>query len=385
MIAEPNARGPLAGITSIRVKLGLLVVASTVAVLVVAAIGRRAGVPTLVSGPVTIAAALGATRWLARGMVTPLQDMTRAASRMAGGQWSERIVVTSADEVGTLARSFNAMAEDLATQDEQRRALIATVSHELRTPLAAQRAVLENLADGVVAPDERTLGTALAQAERLSDLVNDLLDLSRIDGGAGRLALARVDVAQLLTACVAEAELRPRDVRHVVTVTPESLSVTADRARLTQVIVNLLDNADRHSPAGGVVRVDARVDGSHWVSTSATMVPASRPSSDTASSSGSGPPIRRPVAPGSAWPSPAGSSRCTAAGSMPSTPRPVRTWPCGCRAPPCSPLPSHRRRRPLPQTRPHPEPQRHRPWWRRPQPGGIPPRPAPPRSPPCRP
>ena len=70
MIAEPNARGPLAGITSIRVKLGLLVVASTVAVLVVAAIGRRAGVPTLVSGPVTIAAALGATRWLARGMVT---------------------------------------------------------------------------------------------------------------------------------------------------------------------------------------------------------------------------------------------------------------------------------------------------------------------------
>ena len=82
--------------------------------------------------------------------------MTRAASRMAGGQWSERILVTSADEVGTLARSFNAMAEDLATQDEQRRALIATVSHELRTPLAAQRAVLENLADGVVAPDERT-------------------------------------------------------------------------------------------------------------------------------------------------------------------------------------------------------------------------------------
>lgn len=265
MTAEPNARRPLAGITSIRVKLGLLVVASTVAVLVVAAIGRRAGVPTLVSGPVTIAAALGATRWLARGMVTPLQDMTRAASRMAGGQWSERIDVTSADEVGTLARSFNAMAEDLATQDEQRRALIATVSHELRTPLAAQRAVLENLADGVVAPDERTLGTALAQAERLSDLVNDLLDLSRIDGGAGRLALARVDVAQLLIACVAEAELRPRDVRHVVTVTPESLSVTADRARLTQVIVNLLDNADRHSPAGGVVRVDARVDGSDWV------------------------------------------------------------------------------------------------------------------------
>ena len=80
----------------------------------------------------------------------------------AGGQWSERIVVTSADEVGTLARSFNAMAEDLATQDEQRRALIATVSHELRAtgraaPCWRTSPTVSSL------PDEQTLGTAWAR------------------------------------------------------------------------------------------------------------------------------------------------------------------------------------------------------------------------------
>ena len=272
--------GPLAGVTSLKLKLGLLVVASTVAVLVVAAIGRLSGVPSLVSGPVTIVAALGVTHWLAKGMVAPLREMTRAAGRMAAGDWSERIAVTSRDEVGQLAESFNAMAADLATHDEQRRALIATVSHELRTPLAAQRALLENLADGVVAPDARTLGTALAQSERLSDLVRDLLDLSRVQGGAASLDLADVPVADLLTRCIAEAELRSRGVTHEVTVEPADLVVRADPARLAQVVMNLVDNADRHSPAGGVVHLRVRAGSDHWdldvVDTGPGIPPAQR-------------------------------------------------------------------------------------------------------------
>lgn len=258
--ANTATPGPLAGIASLKVKLGLLVVASTLAVLVVDTIGRLAGVPSLVSVPVTIAAALGVTQWLARGMVAPLREMTRAAARMADGDRGIRIEVTSRDEVGQLATSFNAMSTELAAHDERQRALIATVSHELRTPLAAQRAVLENLADGVVAPDERTLGTALAQAERLSDLVQDLLDLSRVDSGATPLHLEAINVAELLTACVAEAELRSRAVTHQVDVSPAGLTVSADPARLAQVVANLVDNADRHSPAGGLVRLNARAD-----------------------------------------------------------------------------------------------------------------------------
>ncbi|WP_083707049.1 DUF4153 domain-containing protein [Intrasporangium flavum] len=259
---------PLDGIRSVKAKLGLLVGASIVAAIVVAEIGDRAGVPAWLTLPVTVAAALGVTQWLARGMTSPLREMTDAAARMATGDYSRRVTATSSDEVGTLAHAFNTMASDLASADQQRRQLVATVSHELRTPLAAQQALLENLVDGVVRPDDAVLRTALAQAERLGSLVGDLLDLSRLDGGADRLALAPVRVADLVERAVGEARVgatgavrSTRSVRHVVSVEPADLAVTADPARLAQVLANLLDNAARHSPVDGTVTVSAGREG----------------------------------------------------------------------------------------------------------------------------
>ena len=149
---------------------------------------RPAGVPIWLSIPVTVALALGVTQLLAVGMTSPLREMTAAAQRMARGDYSVRVTATSSDEVGELARAFNRMAEDLAAVDRQRRELVANVSHELRTPLTALCAVLENLADGVAEPDPATLRAALDQAERLSALVTDLLDLSRVDAGKAPLA-----------------------------------------------------------------------------------------------------------------------------------------------------------------------------------------------------
>ena len=255
-----NADRPLDGIRSIKAKLGLLVAASIVAASLVSVIGDRAGVPGWLTLPVTVAAALGVTQWLARGMTSPLREMTTAASRMATGDYSQRVTATSADEVGVLADAFNTMAADLAGADQQRRRLVATVSHELRTPLAAQQALLENLVDGVVRPDDAVLRTALAQAERLGALVGDLLDLSRVDGGRTPLALADVDVRALVEGAVAEAGVSRRGTVHVVDV-PADLRVSADAARLAQVLANLLDNADRHSPPGGRVTVSAGPDG----------------------------------------------------------------------------------------------------------------------------
>ena len=120
-------------------------------------------------------------------MTSPLREMTAAARRMARGDYGARVTATSSDEVGELARAFNRMAEDLEAVDRQRRELVANVSHELRTPLAALCAVLENLVDGVGEPDPATLRTALDQAERLSALASDLLDLARVDAGAAPL------------------------------------------------------------------------------------------------------------------------------------------------------------------------------------------------------
>ena len=260
-----NTDRPLDGVASIKVKLGLLVGASVVVAVVVAGVGEVAEVPWWMSVPVTVAAALAVTQWLARGMTSPLREMTAAAGRMASGDYAQRVTATSSDEVGTLGRAFNAMAADLASADQQRRRLVATVSHELRTPLTAQRALLENLVDGVVRPDDDALRAALTQSERLSALVGDLLDLSRIDAGAAPLALTEVPLGELLGAAVAEALVggRPVLVRHETD--PADLTVVADPARLAQLVANLVDNAVRHSPPQGEVRVIARgVDDETW-------------------------------------------------------------------------------------------------------------------------
>ena len=254
---------PLATVGSIKVKLGLLVAASVLVAMVVSVVGYDAGVPLLLAFPVTVALALAVTQLLAVGMTSPLREMTEAARRMARGDYRGRVRAESADEVGELARAFNQMATELDTVDQEQRALVATVSHELRTPLAGLTAVLENLADGVVPADEAHLQAAVGQARRLSDLVGDLLELSRVDAGVAPLRLADVDVAAMLDETVAELVPTGRSVSFAVDVT-DGLTVRADRARLRQLVVNLLDNAVRHGPDHGTVRVRATTDHGRW-------------------------------------------------------------------------------------------------------------------------
>ncbi|MFE7799363.1 ATP-binding protein [Nocardia sp. NPDC057440] len=205
--------------------------------------------------------ALVTSQFLAHGITRPLREMTAAAKRMAHGDYTRRVRASSRDEVGQLAEAFNHMAADLAAADQQRRDLIANVSHELRTPITALNAVLENLVDGVSEPDPKTLRTALAQTERLGLLVSELLDLSSIEAGALPLDRERLAVVPLLAQVVAEAEVMAaalgRGVRFSTDVQPSTASVSADRARLHQVLLNLLDNAARHGPAGGRVRITA--------------------------------------------------------------------------------------------------------------------------------
>ncbi len=253
---------PLARVTSIKVKLGLLVAASVLVASVVATVGRSGGVPAWLSIPVTVLLALAVTQLLAVGMTSPLREMTFAARRMATGDYGVRVGAASADEVGELARAFNTMAQDLAAVDRQRRELVANVSHELRTPLAGLCAVLENVVDGVTPRDHASLQAALDQATRTARLVEDLLDLARVDAGKAPLATAPVALGPLLADAVAEAELLDRPVEYAVQVVPADLVVQADRSRLQQLVANLLDNASRHSPTGGTVRVSAaRQDG----------------------------------------------------------------------------------------------------------------------------
>jgi signal transduction histidine kinase len=171
--------------------------------------------------------------------------------------------------VGELAQAFNQMSADLAAADQHRRELIANVSHELRTPITALQAVLENMVDGVAEADPTTLRTALAQTQRLGRLVAELMDLSRIDAGAHKLELTAFDVRPFVDEAVAEARVFAagggREVVFATVVTPPDARVVGDRERLKQVVLNLLDNAARHSPVGATVTLSARSDATGMV------------------------------------------------------------------------------------------------------------------------
>jgi signal transduction histidine kinase len=246
---------PLDRVRSIRTKLGLLVAVTVVVASVLAVIGTRLGISPWATVPLAVAAALTVTQLLARGMTSPLREMTLAAQRMAQGDYSQRVHASSSDEVGELARAFNRTAATLEMVDRHRRDLVANVSHELRTPISALQAVLENLVDGVSSPGPEELRTALAQTERLGRLVGDLLDLSRVEEGVTPLRLKDVRIADIFDDAIAQH--RTDGVRYAVDVTPEDLTVAADPDRLHQLLANLLDNAVRHSPSGGKVRLTA--------------------------------------------------------------------------------------------------------------------------------
>ncbi|MFB9908772.1 HAMP domain-containing sensor histidine kinase [Allokutzneria oryzae] len=254
---------PLDPVPSIKFKLGVVMVVSTTAALMF--FWYQIGWLPPRTAVTAVLIALVASQVLAHGMTRPLREMTSAATAMARGDYDRRVRATARDEVGRLATAFNRMAGDLAAADQQRRDLIANVSHELRTPITALRAVLENVVDGVTEPDSATMRTALAQTERLGLLVTELLDLSRIDAGAHRLDREVFEIGPLLAEVVAEAEVMTSGIRFTTTVRPPEATVFADRGRLHQVVVNLLDNAARHGPPGGEVRLVAELSGDDLV------------------------------------------------------------------------------------------------------------------------
>jgi signal transduction histidine kinase len=250
---------PLDFLGSIKLKLGVVIVFAVVVTVVVDAVGDRIGLSPLVTGVVAGAIALVVVQLLAHGMTSPLREMVSAARAMARGDYERRVTATSRDEVGELARAFNSMATELAEVDRVRRDLVANASHELRTPIGALRAKLENLVDGVEVPDGAALTGLLAQTERLADLVEQLLDLSKLESGVVPLERERVSAAVLLEDVAREWQraAAERSVRLEVVVEPPELEVVCDERRLEQVLANLVANAVRHSPDDGAVVLHA--------------------------------------------------------------------------------------------------------------------------------
>lgn len=251
---------PLDRLPSIKLKLGIVIVAAVGVTVAVVIIGTEAGVPALALGGLAGLLALGMVQFLARGMTSPLREMSAAARAMAKGDYGRRVTATSSDEVGELARAFNRMAAELAETDRIRRDLVANVSHDLRTPISALQAALENLLDDVEPPDKDALSTMLGQVKRLGRLVSQLLDLSRLESGNAPLSLESFPLLSVIDEAVHDCRSL-RAVELATSVTPTDLLLYGDPERFRQAMVNLIENAIRHSPDGGRVDVTARANG----------------------------------------------------------------------------------------------------------------------------
>ena len=195
---------------------------------------------------------------LAVRIVRPIRALAEASQRIARGAYSSRVPVGGSDELAVLASSFNEMAAALERGERRRRELLSDVAHELRTPLATLEGYVEGLRDGVVEPAAQTWTLLATETGRLRRLVEDLRTVSRAEERQLELRIVEADPAELVVMAARSAApaYEAKGVELDANVEARLPSVAVDPDRIGEVLANLLENALRHTPAGG--RVDLR-------------------------------------------------------------------------------------------------------------------------------
>ncbi|WP_322510483.1 sensor histidine kinase, partial [Chloroflexus sp.] len=209
------------------------------------------------AGAGLMAILLGMAAFFSRRISAPLRQISAAAHAIADGDHSSRVQPANVRELAELAESFNRMAAALQQADQQRRQLTADIAHELRTPLSIIKGRLEGIQDGVYEADAEQIETLLAEVALLERLINDLHLLALAD--AGQLPLYREIVAPVMLVNEAVRSFAQsaaeRDIRLTASTADDLPDIEVDPQRIAQVLGNLISNALRHTPAGGMVSV----------------------------------------------------------------------------------------------------------------------------------
>ena len=239
--------------------------------LFLSAIGTATLISTLFSGhgpdraplipPIAIATGLFLVALFAvamRRVALPLGDIVEAANRVADGDYSTRITEDGPPSLRTVGHAFNTMAARLESQERQRRHLMADIAHELRTPLSVIQGRLEGVLDGVYPRDDTTLSQVIEETRLLARLVEDLRTLAVAESGTLALQKEPTDVAILIQDVVSSFSGEDRNASVRVDAPGDLPLIIVDPLRIREVLANLLSNALRHTPPGGVVSISAQ-------------------------------------------------------------------------------------------------------------------------------
>ena len=262
---DASRRGRARFVRRIALLLGTLLLLSAIGAssLLSMVFGRWTGAPAL-----SFAAPLIA--WFAfsvlfvfgfRRIGSPVGDIVHAAQRVADGDYSTRVGAHGPRFVRSVGNAFNTMTARLEAQDKQRRDLMADIAHELRTPLTVIQGRLEGLLDGVYPRDDARLAEVLEETRMLARLIEDLRTLANADSGVLSLQKEPTDLPMLIRDVVTSlsSDAASRDVAVRVDAATDLPLVTFDPLRIREVLVNLLSNALRYTPVGGMISITATV------------------------------------------------------------------------------------------------------------------------------
>ena len=197
---------------------------------------------------------------ISRTLTRPIRELTKATHAISDGDLSQQVPVRTKDELGELAQAFNKMSTELSRSVNTRKQMTADIAHELRTPLSLILGHAEAVHDGVLPPTLDNFEIIREEATRLEHLVNDLRTLSLADAGELSIVPQIIEPERLVNevASLYQYETRKKNISLDVNVASPLSTIEVDPGRMTQVLTNILDNATRHTPAGGHITLSAK-------------------------------------------------------------------------------------------------------------------------------
>ena len=218
----------------------------------------------LLSSAISILAAAVLVYMQSKKISKPIGEINEAVRNIASGKFDRRVAVTSADEIGQLASSFNFMADSMEALEDTRSEFISDVAHELRTPMTSISGFVEGIMDGTIPTEKQNdyLKIVLDESKRLTKMVNDMLEMSKMSSSEYKLDITQFDLNELTRICIISLGNRidEKNLELNVDFAAETLMVLADKDAIQRVIINLLDNAIKFSYPNTTVGISTWVE-----------------------------------------------------------------------------------------------------------------------------